>query len=369
MTAYSTADLMEKVSQQLDALDFPLARQFCERALDMDSRNPAIIETLGSIYIELGMLDEARIQFSNLISIAPSACCYLYMGQLSSGMDSVGYYSKALEYMQAELSASGLSEAQLVDLKSRSSSAHCSLAELFMTDCCYEVDAESKCSYHANAALELDPSNAEAYQTLAQLLVTQNQMAEARRHAIKCCELWIPADLMMQSSSFNSPTMELSKSASDTSKVIPSYSSRCSLGKLLLELEEYSLALIIFEMLVVEDDEDLEVCYLQGLAYWFLGSLDYAKTKSFSDMAMEELQNLLKDSINECAAKGDILEIAESVETLWMRGYECLMEARKIIQKYGCGPWLESAGEDFEQVVRDLYGTYACVFPDVEMQT
>lgn len=71
---------------------------------------------------------------------------YLYMAQLHEGRESLGYYEKGLELLQKQLSdAPDGAEGGEVALKQRLCMAHCSVAELFLTDLCYEEDAESRC--------------------------------------------------------------------------------------------------------------------------------------------------------------------------------------------------------------------------------
>ena len=71
---------------------------------------------------------------------------YLYMAQLHEGRESLGYYEKGLELLQKQLSnAPDGAEGGGAALKQRMCMAHCSVAELFLTDLCYEEDAESRC--------------------------------------------------------------------------------------------------------------------------------------------------------------------------------------------------------------------------------
>lgn len=71
---------------------------------------------------------------------------YLYMAQLYEGRRALEYYEKGLELLLRKLGerAEGAKEGEAV-LKQRVCMAYCSVAELFLTDLCFEPDAEAQC--------------------------------------------------------------------------------------------------------------------------------------------------------------------------------------------------------------------------------
>ncbi len=82
---------------------------------------------------------------------------YLYMAQLHEGREALGYYEKGLELLQRQLAdgAVGTKEAEAA-LRQRVCMAHCSIGELFLTDLCFDQDAESRCQVRRGGACSLE---------------------------------------------------------------------------------------------------------------------------------------------------------------------------------------------------------------------
>ncbi|CAG8825355.1 3829_t:CDS:2, partial [Gigaspora rosea] len=128
-------------------------------------------------------------------------------------------------------------------LSHKISTALCSMTEIYLTDY-----AESKCEDYLNKALEIDPTNPEVYQLLASVRLSQQRNEEAKIALEKSLSLWINLEPGNQS--------------------IPSYETRISLIKLLLELSQYTQALSVLEILQKEDDQVVDIWYLYGWCYY-----------------------------------------------------------------------------------------------------
>lgn len=71
---------------------------------------------------------------------------YLYMAQLHEGREALGYYEKGLDLLERQFGISaGTPKEDSAKLKQRLCMAYCSVGELFLTDLCYEEDAEARC--------------------------------------------------------------------------------------------------------------------------------------------------------------------------------------------------------------------------------
>lgn len=81
---------------------------------------------------------------------------YLYMAQLHEGREALGHYEKGLELLQRQLAgdAAGTKELEAA-LRQRVCMAYCSVGELFLTDLCFDQDAESRCQVRREASLSL----------------------------------------------------------------------------------------------------------------------------------------------------------------------------------------------------------------------
>ncbi|CAI2168923.1 1459_t:CDS:2 [Funneliformis geosporum] len=254
--SYNVSDLLTKISSLIDTCDYQLALQFAKRAISMEKDNLQVLEILGMVEIELGMFDEAREHFSKAISINPDQgySKYMYMGQLSESLEAISCFQKGVDLMILEYTSTATKIDEGSDkhqLGRKISSALCSMTEIYLTDCCFEEDAEQKCEEYLSKSLEIDPSNPEVYQLLASVRLSQQRNDDAKINLEKSLNLWINLDPGHPS--------------------IPSYELRISLVKLLIELSQYTQALNILEILQKEDDEILDLWYLYGWCYFLMG--------------------------------------------------------------------------------------------------
>ncbi|KAM0755738.1 TPR-like protein [Meredithblackwellia eburnea MCA 4105] len=273
--ALSPQELLEKVAVLIASVNYEAAKAVCVKAVEgaVEAQDAQIIrdafEILGTVELELGELDDAREHF--LISIQhaaalpnPSPAPHLYLAQLSSPEESLTHFSNALNIIQNKLAAiekiklggdgnagSADDVEEEDDLRRSASRALVGMTELYLTDLCFEPDAESNCEKHLELAVSIDPSDPEVYQTLASVRLSQQRPGDAKEAALKGWSLW----------------RKLGADSPD----YPVASTRMSLAKLLLELSDHVPALEILQQLENEDDEDPEMWYLSGWAWWLLG--------------------------------------------------------------------------------------------------
>lgn len=71
---------------------------------------------------------------------------YLHMAQLHEGREALEYFEKGLELLQKQLGdGHARAKEEKAGLKQRLCMAYCSVGELYMTDLCFEEDAEKRC--------------------------------------------------------------------------------------------------------------------------------------------------------------------------------------------------------------------------------
>lgn len=71
---------------------------------------------------------------------------YLYMAQLHEGREALGHYEKGIELLQRQLGGgAGETKEAEAALRQRVCMAYCSVGELFLTDLCFDEDAETRC--------------------------------------------------------------------------------------------------------------------------------------------------------------------------------------------------------------------------------
>uniref|UniRef100_A0A3Q3JE67 Uncharacterized protein n=1 Tax=Monopterus albus TaxID=43700 RepID=A0A3Q3JE67_MONAL len=266
---YSVQQLLEKTEECMDSFDFEMASLFCQRALDVESTNLQALDMLGHIYSELGDTQKAKEVFLRAVDLSPDVghSKYMYLGQIHTGQDAADYYTRGIQVLlsaldkqaqttqaQAGAAASLDEDPELLTAKDVSA-AYCSIAEIYLTDLCMEEGAADKCREFIERALQYHHDNPEALQLMASYLFSTERNQEGREYLLRSVGLWLPGQ---KQSAASSSTEEVMQNAA------PPYESRITTAKLLIECEEYEMAVDVLEGLLEEDDEVVQVWYLSG---------------------------------------------------------------------------------------------------------
>ncbi|KAM9806305.1 uncharacterized protein ACBT44_013714 isoform 1-T1 [Syngnathus typhle] len=346
---YSVDQLLEKTEECMDSFDFEMAGLYCQRALDVESTNLQVLDMLGHISLELGNTEKAKEVFLRAVELSPDVghSKYMYLGQLHTGQEAVGYYSKGTQILlsaldeqaqttaQAEAATSVDEDADLPTMKDVST-AYCSIAELYLTDLCMEEGAADKCREFIEKALQYHSSNPEALQLMASYLFSTEKNQEGKEYLLKSVKLWLPAQKQTEASS----------SPEDEAQQIPPYESRITTAKLLVEGEEYELAVEVLEGLLEEDDEVVEVWYLSGWVCYL--QLERAKEQQEKDgRQLTDVEEEERSALKETARMH-------------------LTNAKKLHSKLGCDdqPMLEHVEQLLGELGGELEGEEAQVGVD-----
>ncbi|ORX93841.1 TPR-like protein [Basidiobolus meristosporus CBS 931.73] len=275
--ASTIAELLKLASTNVESCDYDVAYNLCNQALEKDPNNLEALEMTGVVELELGSFDSAREHLLKAVSLNPDQgySKYMYLGQLSHELESVGFFSRGVELMGEELKTLQENSPEALELARKISSALCSMAEIYLTDCCFEPNAESQCETFVNSAITVDPNNPEVYQTLASIRLSQQRNEDAKEALEKSMSLW--------------------SNLEPGHPGIPNYDARIGLVKLLMEMGLFDVALNVLEGLQKEDDEVVELWYLYGWAYYLLGEdkSDEEKASSWED-ARDCLESAIK---------------------------------------------------------------------------
>ncbi|XP_044063295.1 probable assembly chaperone of rpl4 isoform X3 [Siniperca chuatsi] len=336
---YSVQQLLEKTEECMDSFDFEMAGLFCQRALDVEPNNLQALDMLGHICSELGDAQKAKGVFLRAVELSPDVghSKYMYLGQIHTGQEAVDYYTRGIEVLlsaldkQAQTTQAQAGAAALPDEDPELPTAkdicvaYCSIAEIYFSDLCMAEGAADKCREFIERALQYHHDNPEALQLMASYLFSTEKNQEGREYLLKSVGLWLPAQ---KQSAASSSTEE------DMQNEIPPYESRITTAKLLIESEEYEMAVDVLEGLLEEDDEVVQVWYLSG---WVC----YLQLEKAKEQQEREGREVTEEETEEWKA------LKEAV-----RSY--LTNAKKLYSKLRCDdqPMLEHV----EQLLGELGG-------------
>eukprot|EP00934_Nitzschia_sp_Nitz4_P008694 Nitzschia sp. Nitz4//scaffold29_size155292//29231//30541//NITZ4_002641-RA/size155292-processed-gene-0.7-mRNA-1//1//CDS//3329546397//8684//frame0 len=285
-----------------------------------------VLEKLGECKVSLGDQEGARKDFEDALALLDEKCSremdsllyherrsnlFLYIGQLCMDRDALEAYHKGIQSLESavtlaaeahdgdatmEVDASATSGGNLLSvLRQKLSGAYCTVAELYLTDLCFEDNAETECESHLEKALKLHDVDGEpfvdALQTMASLRLSQkSKQMDAISYISKAygkmkvgCEalatlVGLGEDQDDDVASKPDEAMELQDV--DAANNLPEFEFRCQTAKLLLEctslLEEtasserdqcLSAAISVLGSLLAQDDEVVEIWFLTGCAF------------------------------------------------------------------------------------------------------
>ncbi|CAB3985880.1 probable assembly chaperone of rpl4 [Paramuricea clavata] len=203
---FTADDLLKKVEEYMESFNFDVAERFCTRALEMSPDNLQALNMAASIYLEIGKIDEAVSCLRHAIEIEPCKgfSKYMTLGELLEGEEAVECLKKGIEIMITEKEtnekenvsdSAGAVNTEHEEITDRDiSNAFCSLAEIYLTDCCFVEDAENSCKLYCEKAIEKDADNPDAYQVMANFLLSEQKNEEAKEILLKGLNLWHGCD-------------------------------------------------------------------------------------------------------------------------------------------------------------------------------
>lgn len=154
--------------------------------------------------VELGELDTAREAFAAAAALDPAGAHetasgtgpekFLWLAQLNEdqGVEAVGWYERAAEVLRGWI-AQGTDKDR--GCEEKLVSALCGAAELYLTDLCFEKDAEERCECYLAEALLVGPNSAEAWMVMGNLRVVQQRTDSAVEAARRSFETWRDREL------------------------------------------------------------------------------------------------------------------------------------------------------------------------------
>lgn len=172
--------LVEQGMKALEKLQPELAASFFDRALAMEPENTNIMDGYADTLLQIGKIDEARELLRRSTSLAPQENCFkwFFLAQLLQGREALDVYNTGIRYI-SDLLNSSIDKDSIENIKKQLAKAHCSVAELYLTDLCFEDNAETLTENAIANAFALIPDLVDAKQTLASIRLSQNRPKDA----------------------------------------------------------------------------------------------------------------------------------------------------------------------------------------------
>ena len=295
----------------------------------------SVLEQMGELKVSLGDLDGAKVDLTEALQVLEAqpdndknvyayhdikANTYLTIGQLCQEEEALESYRQGISNLEAciqvlksnpetvisqdaDMSDDNENKDQqhtqeqlLAELHQKLAGAHCTVAELYMTDLCYAPTAESDCEQHLTTALQITDADGkptiDALQAMANLRLSQAE--ERRPEAIPmilqayysklkegCDALAALVGLSSQDDAKKEMAQEQAVELNNVDAVnnLPEFEFRCQTSKLLLECaslpacssqqktELVEAAISVLGSLLAQNDEVIEIWYLLGCAF------------------------------------------------------------------------------------------------------
>jgi tetratricopeptide (TPR) repeat protein len=265
--------LMREAQKHLDeCCDPEAAVELLRRAAQISPNSPDVFDLLAEVEMSLGECERASQAWMHIIESsgnpndAAHAERWLYVAQLQEGIAARDSYLQGIRLLQAR--------GQQEQHSQQICSAYCALAELYLTDLCYEDDAEASCQAALDQALQHDVCQShEPVQGLASLRLSQNRHAEAVQLIQAAYER------------INAAQEEIDSEM------------RQATCRLLLECAPYEpqcadAALDLLSRLMQEDDENVEIWFMMGVGFFQQSPPDIDMSQEYLNKAKEMLEKV-----------------------------------------------------------------------------
>ncbi|EPY31664.1 TPR domain protein [Strigomonas culicis] len=229
-----TATLLSLAQSAVDAGNVRAGFEFFEVALSQSPNDDEVLEAYAEVMIHYAQdLPRAQQMLRHAIDINPNEgyVKYLNLAQLCEAKEALQCYTKAYEIADQMLTRTRKKKAKET-LRETMCTMCCAVAELYLTDLCFEEDAEAQCERAVARAIELTARSVEAHQLQASLRLSQCRPAEA------LAALRVAVDLTHHLSEEHQPT----------------YESKIELGRLLMQVSPDDAFPFLLEVLQYGDN-------------------------------------------------------------------------------------------------------------------
>ena len=179
----TVASLLEKGYDELARIEPEAALAIFQKAHILDPNDTNPMDAMADVLLQMGEQEEAMGWLVQSTTLSPTShpVKWLNLAQLQSGKEALQSYSNGIQLLKQDLdklSAQTDITARTV-LQKQLAKVHSSVAELYLTDLCYEENAEQQCDHFITEALSFDSDCLDALNAMASLRLSQNRMHDA----------------------------------------------------------------------------------------------------------------------------------------------------------------------------------------------
>ena len=283
--AASNAAILEKAVELAYQRNHELAYKFFVRAVENDPQNPSVLSLYGEFLAECGQIVEAKQVLQKCVEFGGNGTVYFSLGQLQDGLEAVTSFRCGIEALEQELAnedaqPTGDDANSPTETKRRAvASAYVRIGEVFMTELCFDENAEKICETCAQKAMEMGGvGNVEALHFAASVYLSM-RLAEKAKVCINQA-----VDVIQR-------LADDGAEAEEETQI--SYDVRLGVAKVLMEVGEPGKATGVLETLLLENDNDIECWYLAEHAYMAVEESNTAEQyfKRAADMMKEVVKH------------------------------------------------------------------------------
>jgi len=266
----SIEEIESVASLLVNEFEHEKAAMIYDKALIKHPNCTSILDGYGELLMTIGDLGKAKTLLLKSVSLNANhgSKKHLLLGQILEGKESINAYKQALEILTKDLANSN-DKSEIKAISQQIAKAHAAIAEVYMTDCCYEENAETYCENHLAEAIKQDENSVDALQNYANLRILRARDEEAATFLKKVVAIIVG----------------IKQNDNEHSEISPQFMTQTA--RLLIELKLFEKGIKVLNLIIKEKDEDPEVWYLLSFANFNLKK--YSNAKLCAQNAMEIL--------------------------------------------------------------------------------
>lgn len=353
-----------------------------------------VLEKLGESKVALGDQSGAKADFQEAITILEKeqadgslryhetrSSLFFYVGQLCMEKEALHAYQQGIASLETctKLGENLCYDDMVSDEKESATNAlhevratlsggYCTMAELYLTDLCFEGNAESECEAWLTRALELRDRDGQPFvdvlQTMASLRLSQQAkrlegadyiLRAFEKMKVGCDALASLVGLMENGGSGPVAGQALELTNMDSVNSLPEFEFRCQTAKLLLECATLvrdtpgltesqkaadqqcvSAAVSVLGSLLAQNDEVVEIWFLAGCAFALKNPSTADAATHYLERAMEMLKKVrevLENNAKFCSGD-ELSEVQEELDEnrIQMEDVQSKLDALKSVE-------------------------------------